>query len=323
MEAVLWYTAFEGLDAITRRVTVTNRGAAPCTVKRLFSASLDFPREGYDLVQLCGGWADERHVERRPLSRAVTCVQSGRGISSHEHNPLIALCSPDATEYSGDVYGFNLVYSGSFAAVAEVDNQPSVRVLMGLNPENFSWRLEPGERFETPEAVLVYLNRFSKNGQWTKRPLCRKIDLYRGCSYVQEQIHTSASVRGRNTGYAGDGIDTARDSRGKIELARKTILKMLDEGEKISVPKLIGKTGLSRGFFYKNPTIRRLLDEALEKQVGMPDPRRAVLDRADSQLLKLHEMIRSLVRENQRLVEENQKLKKALDKRNANQFHRI
>lgn len=60
------------------------------------------------------------------------------------------------TEYSGDVYGFNLVYSGSFAAVAEVDNQPSVRVLMGLNPENFSWRLEPGERFETPEAVLVY-----------------------------------------------------------------------------------------------------------------------------------------------------------------------
>ena len=45
-EAVLWYTAFEGLDAITRRVTVTNRGDAPCTVKRLFSASLDFTREG-------------------------------------------------------------------------------------------------------------------------------------------------------------------------------------------------------------------------------------------------------------------------------------
>ncbi len=155
-EAVLWYTAFKGLDAITRRVTVTNRGAAPCTVKRLFSASLDFFQGPLDLVQLYGGGADERHVERRPLSRAVTSIQSGRGISSHEHNPFIALCAHDATEYSGEVYGFNLVYSGSFAAVAEVDNQPSVRVLMGLNPENFSWRLEPGERFETPEAVLVY-----------------------------------------------------------------------------------------------------------------------------------------------------------------------
>lgn len=61
-------------------------------------------------------------------------------------------------------------------------------------------------------------------------------------------------------------------SEAKMELARRTIFEMLDEGEKISVPKLIIKTGLSRGFFYKNPTIRRLVDEAMEKQVGLVDP---------------------------------------------------
>ena len=27
---------------------------------------------------------------------------------------------------------------------------------MGLNPENFSWLLAPGERFDTPEALMVY-----------------------------------------------------------------------------------------------------------------------------------------------------------------------
>ena len=27
---------------------------------------------------------------------------------------------------------------------------------MGINPEDFSWHLEPGESFQTPEAVLVY-----------------------------------------------------------------------------------------------------------------------------------------------------------------------
>ena len=113
-------------------------------------------------------------------------------------------------------------------------------------------------------------------------------------------------------------------SESKIDLSRKAIFHMLDEGEKISVPRLIGKTGLSRGFFYKNPTIRRLLDEALEKQVGMADPRRAVLDRAmDSQLLKLHELIRTLERENQVLADENQKLKKALDKKAVHQFRNI
>lgn len=77
-------------------------------------------------------------MERRPLARAVTHVGSGQGISSYGHNPFIALCAHDATEYSGDVYGYNLVYSGSFTAVTEVDSQPSVRVLMGLNPEKFS-----------------------------------------------------------------------------------------------------------------------------------------------------------------------------------------
>lgn len=63
-----------------------------------------------------------------------------------------------------------------------------------------------------------------------------------------------------------------KSSADKIELAKKTIFKMLDEGEKITIPKLIAKTGLSRGFFYKNPIVRSTLDKALEQQVGMTDP---------------------------------------------------
>jgi len=79
-----------------------------------------------------------------------------------------------------------------------------------------------------------------------------------------------------------------KSSEEKIDLARKVIFLMLDEGEKISVPKLIEKTGLSRGFFYKNVTVRRLLEEALEKQVGLVDPRRSVLDMAtDAEIIVL------------------------------------
>ena len=50
-------------------------------------------------------------------------------------------------------------------------------------------------------------------------------------------------------------------SREKIDLARKTILDMMEEGEKVTIPKLMAQTGLSRGFFYKNPTVRNLLDQ--------------------------------------------------------------
>ena len=71
-----------------------------------------------------------------------------------------------------------------------------------------------------------------------------------------------------------------KSSADKIELAKKTIFKMLDEGEKITIPKLIAKTGLSRGFFYKNPIVRSTLDKALEQQVGLTDPRKNILDMA-------------------------------------------
>lgn len=43
---------------------------------------------------------------------------------------------------------------------AEVDTHNVTRITAGINPEGFDWKLEPGESFQTPEAVLVY----SENG---------------------------------------------------------------------------------------------------------------------------------------------------------------
>lgn len=109
-----------------------------------------------------------------------------------------------------------------------------------------------------------------------------------------------------------------KSSADKIELAKKTIFEMLDEGEKITIPKLIAKTGLSRGFFYKNPIVRNTLDKALEQQVGMTDPRKNILDMAmDNEIIALHEKIRTLQKENSRLTAENEKLQKALNKKNT------
>ncbi len=102
----------------------------------------------------------------------------------------------------------------------------------------------------------------------------------------------------------------------KIELAKKTIFEMLDDGEKITIPKLIAKTGLSRGFFYKNQIVRTLLDKALEQQVGMVDPRKNILDMAmGNEIELLHEKIRALQSENRSLRAENEKLQKALSKK--------
>ena len=103
----------------------------------------------------------------------------------------------------------------------------------------------------------------------------------------------------------------------KIERARRAIFTMLDEGDKISIPKLMERTGLSRGFFYKNPVVRKEIDRALEQQAGMPDPRRNVLDMAlNEEIQSLHHQILVLKQEKKALDEENARLRKALGKQN-------
>ena len=104
----------------------------------------------------------------------------------------------------------------------------------------------------------------------------------------------------------------------KIEKARREIVRMVDDGEKVSVQKLMQRTGLSRGFFYKNPAVRKEIDRALEQQAGMVDPRREVMDMAmNNELAMLHKQMDELKAENERLRQELAATKKALAKKNV------
>lgn len=153
--ASLSYTVFNDLDVITRSVRIENLGKNNVVLNRILSANVDFHDSNYDMLQLSGTWAKERHVHTRPLEPGIQRIDSKRGSSSHQQNPFIALLAKDATEDYGEVYGFNLVYSGSFLAQAEVDQYGMARVNIGIQPFNFQWLLEPGESFQAPEAVLV------------------------------------------------------------------------------------------------------------------------------------------------------------------------
>ena len=45
---------------------------------------------------------------------------------------------------------------------------------------------------------------------------------------------------------------TQAESQRKMEIAKKAISGMIDSMERITVAELVKRTGLSRGFFYKN-----------------------------------------------------------------------
>lgn len=155
VKAVLSYTVFEDSDAICRSNRIVNGGDVPLTLTEALSASISLDNRDFDIVTLPGCWSHERTIDRRPLTFGKQGAYSTRGISSHQFNPFLALCERSATQSRGLAYGMSFVYSGNFLAQAELDSCQKIRAVLGIHPDGFGWRLEPGEDFQTPEAVLV------------------------------------------------------------------------------------------------------------------------------------------------------------------------
>lgn len=153
---VLCYTIFKNLSVITRSAYLFNKGTNPIYLERFMSASIDFPDKDFTMVQLSGAWSRERSIKERPLEPGIQGISSLRGASSHQHNPFLALKRKDATEHQGEVYSFNFVYSSNFIAQAEVDSFDTTRVIMGIHPFRFTWKLSENEFFQSPEVVMVY-----------------------------------------------------------------------------------------------------------------------------------------------------------------------
>ncbi len=156
LQVTLLYGVFEDMNAITRAAVFENLGDKPYRLNKALSLSVDFNCKDLDLLHLSGAWGRERLPQRERVTAGKKQLESIRGTSSHMHNPFFALLSPDATEDNGEVYGFNLIYSGNFVAGVEKDGYDITRAYMGINPTGFSWNIKPNESFTTPEAVTVY-----------------------------------------------------------------------------------------------------------------------------------------------------------------------
>ena len=152
----LFYGVFEKKNVITRAASIENRSGKNVTLKRALSLGLDFMEGDMDLIHFYGKHAGERQFERRNLPHGITEISSSRGTSSHHHNPFVILCDKDTTEDFGNAYGVSFIYSGGFKIQMEKDQVDGIRLVCGLDDEEFLWKLAPGETFVTPEAALSY-----------------------------------------------------------------------------------------------------------------------------------------------------------------------
>ncbi len=158
IEINLNYSVSDNSDVLIKNTEMRNTGKTCIKLKKAFSFCTNLPDidKQYSALRLAGSWASERRPVITPLAEGTLRIESTRGYSSHQMNPFMAILADSCTENSGECYGFNLLYSGSFAITAEVSSNKSVRVQGGINDYLFGWELDGGESFITPQTALCY-----------------------------------------------------------------------------------------------------------------------------------------------------------------------
>ena len=133
------------------------RSASYKIIQKACSLTLDFEAgvESHHVTELSGSWGNERNIVTHEMKSGTLSFGSTQGQSGHSHNPFIAISSGEPNESSGDIVAISLLYSGSFTIEADVDPVGKLRVNAGINPITMQWRLNRGEAFNTPEAVLI------------------------------------------------------------------------------------------------------------------------------------------------------------------------
>jgi len=152
----LAYTIYRDRPVITRSARFINQSEVTVNLEKAASMQLDLPTQPLDAISLPGSYARERQLTRQRLHRGVTQFESRRGGSSHHMNPFVALAEPQTTEFSGNVMGALLIYSGNHQFSLERDPIGQTRLTVGINEYNFDWQLAAGQSFQTPEVALVY-----------------------------------------------------------------------------------------------------------------------------------------------------------------------
>ena len=153
---ILVYTLFEECDVITRSCELINDGQDAVTIDKIMSMQLDLDPGDYSFITFNGAWAREMGKNVQKIGAVKLLNTSSSGASSNRANPFVMIGRGAFDEDYGEVYGINLIYSGNHYTSAEKNPYGKVRLVTGINPQGFNWRLEKGESFRSPEAVMTY-----------------------------------------------------------------------------------------------------------------------------------------------------------------------
>ena len=152
----LYYYVYEECDVIGRSCRLVNDSQDSVNIRRIMSMLMDIDGAGYVFTTFNGAWAREMDRHDTVVAAGKHVNSSYTGTSSSRANPFVMVSHKDTTQEHGPCIGLNLIYSGNHYEAVEVGMCDTTRIAAGINPQSFSYILEPGSDFEAPEAVLTY-----------------------------------------------------------------------------------------------------------------------------------------------------------------------
>ncbi len=156
VEIELHYVIFIESNVVARNMVINNKGNDSLHVLKALSMQLDMINHEYELKNFVGGWASEMNEANQLLVPGRIVHESRTGFSSHKVNPLFLVKNKDASLDYGDVYIFNLIYSGNHISEVELTPYGYVRVQSGISPFCFDHILKENESFKTPYAIFTF-----------------------------------------------------------------------------------------------------------------------------------------------------------------------
>jgi len=232
LKLLLYYYVYEAADVIGRSAKIVNASSQDVQLTRLMSLQLDFDDSDYIFTTFRGAWAREMHRCDQTLTGGRIVNDSFTGTTSSRANSFVMLSRPKTGEDQGDCYGFHLIYSGNHCETAEVSSFGKLRLLTGINPREFSWKLEPGAQFQAPEAFMTYapdgwggmsrrMHAFIREhivrGYWKNRPRPVLLNSWEACYFdISESRLLKLAKAGKDAGIelfvVDDGWFGSRDS---------------------------------------------------------------------------------------------------------------
>ena len=153
------FLVFEESNTFARNMKIINEGDAPINVLKALSLELDMLNNNYYAVHFTGGWASEMHEDNVEIKPGKISHESLTGFSSHKTNPLFLVRSKNSSLDNGEVFIFNLMYSGNHINEIELNTYGILRITSGISPFCFDYKLDKNQSFETPYAVFTYSNK--------------------------------------------------------------------------------------------------------------------------------------------------------------------